>query len=60
MVHTLFLTDSRNFNPTKYTTYTVSCFAPGAHEKSAVFHGLLFALIYTFCSVASPTATRSA
>ena len=23
MVHTLFLTDSRNFNPTKYTTYTV-------------------------------------
>ena len=23
MVHTLFLTDSRKFNPTKYTTYTV-------------------------------------
>ena len=25
MVHTLFLTDSRNFNPTKYTAYTVVC-----------------------------------
>ena len=24
MVHTLFLTDLRNFNPAKYTTYTVS------------------------------------
>ena len=24
MVHTLFLTDSRKFNPTKYTTYTVN------------------------------------
>ena len=23
MVHTLFLTDSRNFNPTKYMAYTV-------------------------------------
>ena len=23
MVHTLFLTDSRNFNPVKYTPYTV-------------------------------------
>ena len=23
MVHTLFLTDSRKFNPAKYTTYTV-------------------------------------
>ena len=23
MVHTLFLTDSRKFNPMKYTTYTV-------------------------------------
>ena len=23
MVHTLFLTDSRKFNPTKYTTYTI-------------------------------------
>ena len=23
MVHTLFLTDLRNFNPAKYTTYTV-------------------------------------
>ena len=25
MVHTLFLTDSRKFNPAKYTTYTVHC-----------------------------------
>ena len=24
MVHTLFLTDSQNFNPAKYTTYTVA------------------------------------
>ena len=23
MVHTLFLTNSRNFNPTKYTPYTI-------------------------------------
>ena len=34
MVHTLFLTDSRKFNPAKYTTYTV----------------LVLSLIYTVCT----------
>ena len=34
MVHTLFLTDSRKFNPTKYTTYTVPSKGKGSSSKN--------------------------
>ena len=46
MVHTLFLTDSRNFNPMKYATYTVytivllnnnNCFNISINELSFSF-----------------------
>ena len=37
MVHTLFLTDLRNFNPTKYTPYTVSQYSIAQRSLSETF-----------------------
>ena len=47
MVHALFLTDSRNFNPTKYTTYMI-------RVPVSAFYSNIYALCMLMWPVLAP------